>query len=94
MLDAPILSGRAILHAIPVPAIIMSTDLQIIDVNAPFEAAVARRRATLLDRPLFDEFPPRPVPTPRTSKRRSAPRSRARWPRGRPTRWSRAGMTS
>lgn len=60
MLDAPILSGRAILHAIPVPAIIMSTDLLIIDVNAPFEEAVARRRATLLDRPLFDEFPPRP----------------------------------
>lgn len=60
MLDAPILSGRAILHAIPVPAIVMSTDLQIIDVNASFEAAVARRRATLLDRPLFAEFPPRP----------------------------------
>ncbi len=60
MLDTPILSGRAILHAIPVPAIIMSTDLLIIDVNAPFEVAVARRRATLLDRPLFDEFPPRP----------------------------------
>jgi PAS domain S-box-containing protein len=60
MLDAPVLPGRAILHAIPVPAIIMSVELQIIDVNAPFEAAVARPRATLLDRPLFDEFPPRP----------------------------------
>ncbi len=60
MFDAPILSGRAILNAIPVPAIIMSTDLLIIDVNAPFEEAVARRRPTLLDRPLFDEFPPRP----------------------------------
>ncbi|WP_281372249.1 sensor histidine kinase [Limimaricola variabilis] len=60
MLDAPSLSGRSILHAIPVPAIIMSTNLEIIDVNAAFESAVARQRATLLDRPLFDEFPPRP----------------------------------
>lgn len=60
MLNAPILSGRAILHAVPMPAIIMSTDFLIIDVNAPFEATVARRRATLLDRPLFDEFLPRP----------------------------------
>ncbi len=60
MLDTSIQSGRAILHAIPVPAIIMSNDLRIIDVNAPFAAAVVRDRSSLLGKQLFDEFPPRP----------------------------------
>ncbi|WP_370161505.1 sensor histidine kinase [Limimaricola soesokkakensis] len=59
MLDTVIQSGRALLHAIPVPAIVMSNDLEILDVNAPFTSAVARERGSMIGKQLFAEFPGR-----------------------------------
>lgn len=60
MFDTAAQPGKAILHAIPLPAIIMTSDLQIVDVNAAFASVVARERVTLLGKQLFDEFPSRP----------------------------------
>lgn len=50
----------AILHSIPLPAIIMTADLRIVDVNMAFAKAVARERQPLIGQQLFDQFPPRP----------------------------------
>ncbi len=60
MFDTTAKSRKAILHAIPLPAIIMTSDLQIVDVNEPFASVVARDPASLMGRPLFDEFPSPP----------------------------------
>ena len=60
MFDKSVQPGNEILHAIPLPAIIMTSDLQIVDVNEAFASVVARERETLLDKQLFDEFPSRP----------------------------------
>ncbi|KAF0675109.1 sensor histidine kinase [Profundibacterium mesophilum] len=50
---------NAVLHALPFPALMMTTELRIIDVNLPFRQTVMREHDTLEGVGLFDAFPAR-----------------------------------